>query len=146
MPNKIHFLQIGPNIACFDAININTPTAHFAGGFWGGMREDIQWFARSTKEMSSTLLKQGKCANDQQIFSMIHRRFPGRFWGYRSYELKSPFLIWYAPNFSTMYDILQDAHQGTVNTSFQFYIQVSLIVLGILLYFRPRIQKVAMSK
>ncbi len=133
-PDKIHFFQIGPNIGN-DFLNINTPMVHFAGGFLGGTIMNMKWFAESAQAMSSNLLKRGQCANDQQIFSMIHRRHPERFWGYTSYEVKTPLLFWYAPNFNPMYMVLQDAKQGRVKLSVQFHIQVTLAVLAIMLFY-----------
>ena len=135
-PDKIHFLQIGSH--CFnDYININTPKVHFAGTFWGGKSADMKWFCEQVLTMSQNLLEQGECANDQQIFSIIHRRYPERFWGFKSYDLKTPFFgIWYTANFDHLFMILQDSQQGNVRFTVLYYIQLLLllIVLSALLY------------
>ncbi len=132
-PNQIHFLKIGPNIFC-DYININFPTFHFAGGFWGGAAKDIEWFAQTVKKLSTELLERGQCANDQQIFSMVHRRYPERFWGYESYQVKTPLLFWHFAEFKHLFKILQDSDQGKVTKTIQYHIQVALLAL-VILYF-----------
>jgi len=130
-PDKIHYLKIGPNIFC-DYININFPTVHFAGTFWGGAAKDMEWFAITVKKLSTDLLLRGQCANDQQIFSMVQRRYPERFWGYDDYEVKTPLLFWFFSKFDHLFKILQDIDTGAPTKTFQYHIQVGLGVLFII--------------
>jgi len=128
-PEKIHFLQIGSDFT-FDVMNIHTPMVHFAGTFWGGKSKHLQWFCKEVLNMSQNLLAQGDCANDQQIFSMINRRYPERFWGYKSYALKTPIWgLWHFANFNNIFMILQDKEKGNVTFTGLYYIQIFLLFL-----------------
>lgn len=87
--SKLHFLQIDA-VARSSVLNIETPCVHFAGGLWGGNIDTMKWFCREVQRKNSELLQNNLCANDQQLFSIVSRENPDRFWSYKSYTYLFP--------------------------------------------------------
>jgi hypothetical protein len=90
--SKLHFLQIDI-IAKSSALNLQTPCVHFAGGLWGGQRTNMDWFCKEVQRKNTELLENTLCANDQQLFSIVSRENPERFWSYKSYTYLFPLPI-----------------------------------------------------
>jgi hypothetical protein len=117
--SKLHFLQIGHVSSTL--ININTPTVHFSGGLWGGVSLEMKWFCETVRERNAQLLDNGECANDQQLFSIIHRENPHRFIPHISYQLGLPFPILLDGHWTTysipQYDIYKVFQSSTIHSS-----------------------------
>jgi hypothetical protein len=58
---------------------LETPGSSIMGGAWGGATDTLQWLFTHATNLQNKLLSQGKCANDQQILTLLVQTFPQKF-------------------------------------------------------------------
>lgn len=140
--SKLHFLQIDA-VAKSSEINLNTPTVHFAGTLWGGNTSVMKWFCEEVQRKNTELLKNNLCANDQQLFSIVSREHPDRFWSYKSYTMlfPLPLPIYGHLHFLTsqqfdVYKIFQDEKTSAPHYSGTFIVSSILIALFLFVLLR----------
>lgn len=77
-PDKVWGCQCAETIPSQWLI-LNTPTQQVQGAVWGGTAPVMEWLCTAALHEEQWLVQQGKAANDQQLLSLLHLKYPIRF-------------------------------------------------------------------
>jgi hypothetical protein len=77
-PDKVWGCQCAETIPSQWLI-LNTPTQQVQGAVWGGTAPVMEWLCTAALHEGQRLAQQGMAANDQQLLSLLHLKYPTRF-------------------------------------------------------------------
>ena len=111
-----------------------TPGSSVMGTAWGGDRDSLVWLSRCTRDIQSELLERGRCANDQQLLTLVAQRHADRVVLFPLYRMD--FWLLGGGRWSQILDVLDDEKRQQPERGLHDVVLLCLIAVLICLAIR----------